>query len=205
MWATLGAVVASALWAGGVFVLGTDDTEADLRGYESTTDLCSSIDYSSFKKVYGEASLEPGVTSLKHEALDQASCDLGLRSTRVPSWDFSYARADLSVQMDLHKRTDPGPEFTAVWSKYHQDNDSYKVKKITGLGDEAYLVTDDYLYDGGAGAGKVIIAVRDGWMTYRMNWDSSAYSANTVLPELDDVAKWLKTDAKATLENLRSD
>ncbi|WP_338894467.1 hypothetical protein WBG99_01070 [Streptomyces sp. TG1A-60] len=201
LWGLVGAAVASAAWAGGVFLLGRGDAEADLRGYRAESDLCSSVDYSSFKNEYPEEDTSPVDHSLEHEALDQSYCSISLKTSSASSFSDAY----FSVQVDLHKKTDPGPEFTALWSEYDQRYDDYEVEEIFGFGDEAYLVTEDTTSgDDSSGSRAATLAVRDGWMTYEMRW--SAYGStydDVTMPEVDDVVEWLKTDTNATLDNLR--
>ncbi|MFM9588387.1 hypothetical protein ACKI1J_02635 [Streptomyces scabiei] len=202
LWALVGAVVASAAWAGGVFLLGGDDTEADLRGYRAESNLCSSVDYSSFKNEYPEEDTEPVHNALEHEALDESYCSISLKESSTSSISDAY----FSVQVDLHKKTDPGPEFTAVWSEYDQRYEDYDVEKVSGFGDEAYLVTEDTTSgDDNSGSRAATLAVRDGWMTYEMRWSAygSTYDDGATMPEVSDVVEWLKSDTNATLDNLR--
>ncbi|WP_046774104.1 hypothetical protein, partial [Streptomyces scabiei] len=202
LWALVGAVVASAAWAGGVFLLGKDDTEADLRGYRAESDLCSSVDYSSFKNEYPEEDTEPVHNALEHDALDESYCSISLKESSTSSISDAY----FSVQVDLHKKTDPGPEFTAVWSEYDQRYEDYDVEKVSGFGDEAYLVTEDTTSgDDNSGSRAATLAVRDGWMTYEMRWSAygSTYDDGATMPEVSDVVEWLKSDTNATLDNLR--
>ncbi|MFF9777322.1 hypothetical protein ACF1HJ_27130 [Streptomyces sp. NPDC013978] len=201
LWALVGAAVASAAWAGGVFLLGKDDTEADLRGYRAKSDICPSVDYSSFKNEYPEEDDAPVNNSLKHAAIDQSYCSISLKESSSSTISDAY----FSVQMDLHKKTDPGPEFTALWSEYDQRYDDYEVEKVDGFGDEAYLITEDTTSgDDTSGSRSATLAVRDGWMTYEMRW--SAYGSsydNVSMPDVDEVVEWLKNDTNATLDNLR--
>ncbi|MER6157068.1 hypothetical protein ABT147_16210 [Streptomyces sp. NPDC001868] len=201
LWALVGAVVASAAWAGGVFLLGKDDTEADLRGYQAKSNLCSSVDYSSFQNEYPEEDTAPVNNSLEHEALDQGYCSISLKKSSTSSLSDAY----FSVQMDLHKKTDPGPEFTALWSEYDQRYEDYDVDEVSGFGDEAYLVTEDTTSgDDKSGSRSATLAVRDGWMTYEMRWSAYGSSYDDVaMPDVDDVVEWLKNDTNATLDNLR--
>ncbi|EMF51721.1 MULTISPECIES: hypothetical protein [Streptomyces] len=204
LWVLVGAVVASAAWAGGVFLLGLGkgDTEADLRGYKAESNLCSSVDYSSFKNEYPQEDTEPVHNSLEHEALDESYCSISLRESSTSSLSDAY----FSVQVDLHKKTDPGPEFTAQWSEYDQRYEDYDVDKVSGFGDEAYLVTEDTTSgDDNSGSRAATLAVRDGWMTYEMRWSAygSTYDDGATMPEVSDVVEWLKSDTNATLDNLR--
>ncbi|MFD5640048.1 hypothetical protein ACFWJM_38710 [Streptomyces sp. NPDC127077] len=203
LWAVVGAVAASVLWAGGIVVLGPLGDDPDLSGYRAKANLCSAVDYSALRSEYAEADNAPTHNSLKHKAIDQSYCSISLKTSSTST----YADAYLSVEMDLHKSTDPGPEFTAVWSEYGQRYEDYEVEEVSGLGDEAYLVTEDTTSGTGtSGSRAVTLAVRDGWMTYQMSW--SAYTSSyetTTPPEVSEVSRWVKTDTRSTLENLRSE
>ncbi|MGC5562353.1 hypothetical protein ACPYPG_05850 [Streptomyces sp. FR-108] len=203
LWAAVGAAVASALWAGGLLLLGPFDGDPDLAGYRARANLCSSVDYDSLRTEYTEEDNAPTHNALKHKAIDQSYCSISLKTSSTSS----YADAYLSVQMDLHKETDPSAEFTGLWSEYGQRYDDYDVAKVSGFGDEAYLVTEDTTTGSGVGGSRaVILAVRDGWMTYQMSWNvyTTSYETNTP-PEIDEVSRWVKSDTRSTLENLRSD
>ncbi|MFD5818247.1 hypothetical protein [Streptomyces sp. NPDC127038] len=202
LWATVGAVAASALWAGGILVLGPLGGRPDLAGYQAKANLCPSVDYTALRTEYTVEDTAPTHNSLKDKALDQSYCSISLKT----SASSSYADAYLSVEMDLHRTTDPSPEFTAVWSAYDQRYEGYDVEKVSGLGDEAYLVSEDTTSGTGtSGSRAVTLAVRDGWTTYQMSWStySSSY-ATTTPPEISEVSRWVKTDTRSTLENLRS-
>ncbi|MGW1965521.1 hypothetical protein ACWCPD_35350 [Streptomyces sp. NPDC001935] len=203
LWAAVGAVAASVVWAGGIVVLGPLGDDPDLAGYRAKANLCSAVDYSALRTEYSEEDSSPTHNSLKHKAIDQSYCSISLKT----SSSSSYADAYLSVEMDLHKSTDPAPEFTAVWSEYGQRYEDYEVEELSGFGDEAYLVTEDTTSGTGtSGSRAVTLAVRDGWMTYQMSW--SAYTTSygsTTPPEVSEVSRWLRTDTRSTLENLRSD
>lgn len=201
LWATAGAVLASVVWAGGIYVLG-GDPDADLRGYRSKANLCSAVDYSSLKREYPAEDGSPSHNSLEHTALDQSYCSISLKKTATSSYSDAY----FSVQVDLHKTTDPAPEFTALWSEYDQRYEDYEVEEIAGFGDEAYLVTEDTTTgSSSSGSRAVTLAVRDGWMTYQMSWSvySTSYDTEDV-PEVTEVSRWLKADTESTLENLKS-
>ncbi|MER6732063.1 hypothetical protein [Streptomyces puniciscabiei] len=202
LWAAVGAVVASAAWAGGVFLLGGKGDSADLRGYSAPSDMCSSADYSSFKDEYPEGDSSPTKTSLKNVALDEGFCSVGLKKT-----GSTYADAYLSMQLDLHKKTNPGPEFTATWKNYGDSHTGYDVSPVSGIGDEAYLVSQDTTSgSSGSGSRYATLAVRDGWVTYTMSYSAylTSYDQDKNPPALSDVDDWLKKDAKATLGRLKN-
>lgn len=201
LWAVVGAVVASAGWAAGLFLTGGFGSSADLRGYRAPANLCSSADYSSFKDEYPVDDSSPTKNVMKDPALDQSYCSLSLKKT-----SSSYGDAYLSLEVDLHKKTDPAPEFTATWKNYGDSHSDYDVTPVQGIGDEAYLVTQDTSNGSTtSGARYATLAVRDGWMTYSMSYSAyfSSYDSDTDPPTLDDVTGWLKTDTKSTLEQLK--
>jgi hypothetical protein len=201
LWAAVGALAASAAWAAGIFLTDGFGDTADLRGYSVPSNLCSGADRSSFKDHYPEddSSSASSRSSLKSDALDQGYCSLGLKES-----GSTYSDAYLTLQADLHKKSDPGPEFTAVWKNYGDSHTDYDVERARGIGDEAYIVTYDTLSGSSSGSRYVILAVRDGWLTYTMNYSvySSSYSSSDP-PRLDEVAEWMRTDARSTLENLK--
>lgn len=201
LWAAVGAVVASAAWAAGVLLIGGRSDSADLRGYSAPSNMCSSADYSSFKDEYTENDSSPTRTSLKDKALDESYCSLGLKKS-----GSSYADAYLTMQLDLHKKTDPAPEFTATWKNYGDSHTGYDVDPVEGIGDEAYLVSQDTT-NGSSSSGSryATLAVRDGWVTYTMSYSVylTSYDEDKDPPALTDVTDWLKTDAKATLRQLK--
>lgn len=201
LWAAVGAVVASAAWAAGVLLIGGRSDSADLRGYSAPSNMCSSADYSSFEDEYTENDSSPTRTSLKDKALDESYCSLGLKKS-----GSSYADAYLTMQLDLHKKTDPAPEFTATWKNYGDSHTGYDVDPVEGIGDEAYLVSQDTT-NGSSSSGSryATLAVRDGWVTYTMSYSVylTSYDEDKDPPALTDVTDWLKTDAKSTLRQLK--
>ncbi|MGJ5749567.1 hypothetical protein FB563_7920 [Streptomyces puniciscabiei] len=202
LWAAVGAVVASAAWAGGVFLLGGKGGSADLRGYSAPSNMCSSADYSSFKDEYPQGDSSPTKTSLKNVALDESFCSVGLKKT-----GSTYADAYLSMQLDLHRKTNPGPEFTATWKNYGDSHTGYDVSPVSGIGDEAYLVSQDTTSgSSSSGSRYATLAVRDGWVTYTMSYSAylTSYDQDKNPPALSDVDDWLKKDAKATLGQLKN-
>jgi hypothetical protein len=200
LWAVVGAVVASAAWAAGVFLVGGVGADADLRGYTAPANLCSSADYSSFREKYPEGDSSPSHNELKDPALDESYCSLSLKKS-----GSTYSDAYLSIEVGLHKKTDPGLEFTARWKNYGESRSGYDVDTVTGIGDEAYLVSEDTTDSSDSGSMDATLAVRDGWMTYTMNYSVylSSYDEDDEAPQLDEVSDWLKADTRATLEALR--
>ncbi|MEV6009999.1 hypothetical protein AB0M29_24690 [Streptomyces sp. NPDC051976] len=208
LWAVVGAVVASGLWGGGVLLLHKDAGKADLRGYTSKSDLCAASDLSAFTSQYPKPDDSPTKYGTKGDALTQSYCSESLKKD-----GSTYSDAYLSLELDLHKKTDPSAEFADLWQsyKYRGSDSKYQVKPVTGFGDEAYLVTQDTvtsLSDGTqSGDREVTLAVRDGWATFSMSWSAYASSLNssstTTVASLSDATTWVETATRATLPKLR--
>ncbi|MFI1760644.1 hypothetical protein ACH41H_01000 [Streptomyces sp. NPDC020800] len=203
LWAVVGAVLASGAWAAGVFLIGGKSDSADLRGYTAPSNMCSDADYASFKDEYPASDSSPTHNSLKDKALDESYCSASLKKT-----GSTYSDAYLTMQVDLHRKSDPGPEFTATWKNYGDSHTGYDVKPVSGIGDEAYLVSLDTTSSStgsSSGSRYATLAVRDGWVTYTMSYSAylTSYDQDKNPPGLSDVSDWLKTDTKSTLERLR--
>lgn len=171
LWAVVGAVVASAAWGGVLLLRKSGHDTADLRGYTVKNDLCAVTDLSAFKTRYPQPDDSPSKYSSKGESLDQMWCNEGLKMT-----GSSYSDSYLSVEVSLHKKSDPAAEFADAWLGYKQHKPAYDVTAVSGFGDEAYLVTQDTVDSSGSGDRYVTLAVRDGWMTYSMEWSVYATS-----------------------------
>jgi hypothetical protein len=197
LWAVVGAVVASALWGGGVLLLGKggSSAKADLRGYTVKSNLCDTADLSAFKSTYPKGDDDPTKYSAKTSTLDEMYCDEGLEKD-----GSTYSDAYLYVQVDLHKKTDPSGEFADSWRSYTQHDTDYKVTPLSGYGDEAFLVTEDT-----ESSPYVTLAVRDGWMTYTMQWSafSTGTSGSDDLPSISEATGWVESATKATLPKLK--
>ncbi|OPF78091.1 hypothetical protein VT50_0219820 [Streptomyces antioxidans] len=214
LWGLGGAVVASAVWAGVLFATGGFDgkeAEADLAGYRYTTDLCGSTDSQAFKdsgyehKDGNGSSSNPQHSSSESPALDSMTCNIDFEPSDASSSDYSSVWVYTTAS--LHKKTDPGPEFEAQYRAYEDQKTStysYAVSPVRGLGEEAYVVRQESKRSTSNTGAYVILAVRDGWMTYQSTWSeyvstSSGTSAKT--PE--EATEMLKKSAKATLEKMK--
>lgn len=217
LWALGAVVVTSAVWAGAMFAIGAFDagkadisTDADLRGYKYVDNLCDLTDTSPYTsagfalaKTDSSGDTYPKHEGRKHAAVDSMGCDV--RFTPSGSTEkYDYAAIYTSAQ--VHKQTNPGPEFTATyetWSQTEYGRDA-KIDKISGLGDQAYVITGKQKSDDPTA--DVSVAVRDGWTTYHISWSqyssSSSKSAGKVL-SASEAVELLKKTANSTLSKLR--
>lgn len=212
LWALGGAVVASAVWAGVVFStggFGSSEKKADLGSYQYASNLCSSSDFSpiedaSFKEKTSTSGTNPQHSSSEDPAMDSMTCNVDYEPSSSSTDDYSSAW--LYTTAYLHRKTDPTPEFKATYMSYKNQKTStthYKVSKVSGVGDEAYVVAQEYESSSNTSA-YVILGVRDGWMTYQTTWSQYASSSSgTPVKSNTEITEMLKASAKGTLEKLQ--
>ncbi|MFI9292722.1 hypothetical protein [Streptomyces gardneri] len=150
LWALGGAVVASAVWGGGLYAYEQrQDQGPDMRGYKSTASLCEAAELKGLVGVLGKRSIDSGWDSSSQGGADSgvdsgsvggaegaeptvleiAQCSLMFGPTETGySGDVTYTR---------HLVTDPGPEFDALARRYGE------VEPYEGLGEKAYLSVYD--------------------------------------------------------------
>ncbi|MEU7024762.1 hypothetical protein ABZ990_29595 [Streptomyces sp. NPDC046203] len=145
LWAVGGAVVASAVWAGGLFVY--DWAGPGLGGYRTDRDPCRVARLDGLASVLGSEKGEGSRPPQKreHSALFRWNC-----SVRLAGGPGAY---DVVIDYELHRKTDPGPELDARMTDLGYE-------RTEGLGDVSYV-------DGG-GERSITLVVRDGQAVLRM-------------------------------------
>ncbi|MFG2871527.1 hypothetical protein [Streptomyces sp. NPDC048338] len=132
LWAVGGAVVASALWGGGLYA--HERYEAgrgvDLGGYRSVEDVCPKAELKALSGELGEVSRDGNGVLQEDPALERATC-----SGIIGSPDTGFS---VDVLYELHKVTDPGPEFEARLGDLRTD-----AQKVEGLGEVAFFRRDE--------------------------------------------------------------
>lgn len=206
LWALGGAVAASAVWGGTLAATGRLWPESpDLAGYAYPDDMCEAADTGAF-----QADLEPAEVSdwpqelgYQDEALDFGSCTVWLRPIGGRDANYVY----LTYEATWHKSSDTADEFgpsLVGMEQYGEDDEDneYASEKLTGLGDESYLV---YRTDASTGAlNQATLGVREGWFEFSLTWSSYLDSADYAsLTDQEHVAELLREAAAATLANLR--
>ncbi|MEU9148050.1 hypothetical protein [Streptomyces sp. NPDC048349] len=132
LWMLGGAVLASAVWAGALAAQNRF-TDGPRISYRHSEKLCRDAPLS------GLGTLAGGFDEGRHRhgespALDWSSCTYS--SLRVPERASYYGR----VQVDLHKKTDPGPEFgTALQLDPFLDAAPAEPEQVPGLGERALI------------------------------------------------------------------
>ncbi|MET7637908.1 hypothetical protein [Streptomyces sp. NPDC005438] len=209
LWAVLGAVGASVVWAGGLFATGVlpgDDDSADLAGNHYYSDPCEAAELTSTDDHYKVES--PSDNSYQGYAfegdnLDQSACVKRLTPNSQQS--SGYSTTQLTVTMSWHKKSDPTEEFADEWNSYSDrgyGDINYTVTRTTGLGDEAFVVTQE---DDKNGLRWATVAVREGWVVQVLDWSSysSRSSEEAGHPAKDTLVEMLKSDARESLKNLK--
>ncbi|WP_241777667.1 hypothetical protein [Streptomyces sp. CT34] len=219
LWALGGAVAATAIGASVMFATGgfSSEPSPDLKGYAYKSDLCAATSMTPFENAHFQAKPGSGSTGAgasgsstenpQHSGVQQPSMDtMWCNVTLTPdsAGTAGYSSTWLYNTVTLHKKSDPAPEFADSYRSWEKQEASvhYKVESVPGIGNEAYLVTrDDASNNNGS---YVMLAARDGWLTYQSTW--SGYTSSTATskpPTTDEITTMLETSAKDTLHGLK--
>ncbi|WP_274915752.1 hypothetical protein [Streptomyces sp. WZ-12] len=228
LWAVGGAVAATAIGASVLFATGAFSSEPDpeLKGYAYRSDLCAATSLTPFESAgykakpspgggTGSGSGTPGAPSpssppnpqhsgTRMNSMDSMWCNVSLAAGNTGP-TAGYSSTWIYSSATLHKKADPAPEFADIYRSYEKQQTSiaYKVEPVSGIGDEAYLITRNDA-PGSNNNSYVILAVRDGWMTYQSTWSSyTASSSGAKPPTPAEIATMLETSAKETLQQLQ--
>lgn len=148
VWAVAGALVASAVWASAVFGYGIGrDGKPDPRGYRVESDSCTAMRLPALTEVLGEQVSEPAteLDGIEHPALHRIRCTVAFRTRDTPVGENGTRGSvefGVSLTAELHKETDPRPEFEASSTLTEIDGSVVeRVERVPDLGDQAYLLT----------------------------------------------------------------
>ncbi|WP_024758660.1 hypothetical protein [Streptomyces exfoliatus] len=135
LWALGGAVLASAVWGGGLYAYEKRQggPGPDLGGYKPVENLCKAAELKALGTILGERSADGEGPSLDDPAVYETFCPV---SFGPPESGFS-----VSLTYTLHKVSDPGPEFEAR-AKYVE-----LTTPVDGIGEKAFF--DDRGGEGG--------------------------------------------------------
>ncbi|MET9424221.1 hypothetical protein ABZY06_26425 [Streptomyces sp. NPDC006540] len=221
LWALGGAVVASAVWAGGLYLHST--AEPDLGGFRASRNLCLDAELNALTAAIGERVGQGSAWRSAHESLDDVSCYIEMRPAgyELPTDEDGNELGSLpsvSVGYTLHKKTDPGPEFEGMMAARHtavedtaveesavEDadvddatgvDDTTALRRVDGLGELAFVVRD---------SGGITLEVLDGQAVLSMS-TSSDWDAETGEPltDVNDFEPMLVEDMRALLDKLKS-
>ncbi|MFG2648741.1 hypothetical protein [Streptomyces sp. NPDC048436] len=215
VWGLGGVVVASALWAGALFATGNlgsdsgsgDGEKADLAGYQYAKNLCDASPLDAFKKEY---EIDSDSTSTTHygsrqKGFDQSYCSRKLKDPEADADTYSSIYVYSTARW--HKATDPQGEFASEQKAFEDQSQKtygYKTKAVSGIGDEAYLVTEESRTTGKDSLTGMTLAVREGWFTIETHW--SYYGGTddkTEPPTATEVEEMLTSDTRAAMDGLK--
>ncbi|MFI6286998.1 hypothetical protein ACIBCM_19985 [Streptomyces sp. NPDC051018] len=195
LWALGGAVAASALWAGGLYAYEEyGNHDPDTGGYRTSRNLCLDAELKSLRAVYG--TIETSHPDVHEDpSLDRAVCSFGFeRSATGSQEDFG---AGVFVRYTLHKKTDPGPEFTAnAASENMYGGGDSTLTKIDGLGERAYLALNHVV---------PTLHVLDGQAVLTMSFEPGGdMDGETAKAKTAEARPHAIEDMRALMEKLRS-
>ncbi|MGW1884014.1 hypothetical protein [Streptomyces sp. NPDC001970] len=191
LWALGGAVLASAVWAGGLYA--SERIGPDLGGYRVSRNLCQDAEFTALSAAVGKRS-EGNAEIDEHPALDDSFCHFEIVQTEeVEYW--------VAVSYQLHKEVDPGPEFDAVARPPSVDGETIEPERVEGIGERAYLLV------GQDSQGELDLMVLDGQAVVRVDISAErALDDETWAPEPVDVSALeapVVEDVKALLARLK--
>ncbi|MEU4122756.1 hypothetical protein [Streptomyces virginiae] len=131
LWALGGAVIASAVWAGGLYAFG-DRLAAPGISYRATENLCEDFRARALGKIAGDLHrYRPMNQQNHHPAVRGAICVLQNGETQ--------STLTVRAQVDLHQKTDPGPEFDVPSLWLAADVGKGRTESVQGLGERAVV------------------------------------------------------------------
>ncbi|MGW6392745.1 hypothetical protein ACWFR1_20040 [Streptomyces sp. NPDC055103] len=135
LWALGGAVLASAVWGGGLYAYGEKkETGPDLAGYKPVENLCELAEMKALGAILGKRGTNGAGPVMNEPSVSESMC-----SANFGGGQFGQ---DVSITYTLHKVIDPEHEFAATAQRYG------KLQKIDGVGEQAYF--DEQGGQGGA-------------------------------------------------------
>ncbi|MEU8893460.1 hypothetical protein [Streptomyces sp. NPDC048442] len=167
LWALGGALVASALWAGGLYAWG--DAAPEQHGYELTRSTCKKVQPRAMAARLGRMEAGTGWSNLIEDpVLSRADCGFqiasGAKSESLPGQGYM-----VRFSVEQHRKADPSPEFEATLKLDHgglEGNSgadfAEKLNRVPGLGEKAYFFTISY------GAETLTLAVQHGGVVLQL-------------------------------------
>lgn len=188
LWALGGAVAASAVWAG-TLALENRFTDEPRVAYRHTEELCSQAPLKALAEVAGR--LDQRVARQdRRPALEWATCDY---NGAWPDEGLGYYG---KVEVQLHKKTDPGPEFGAgLGLDAYIGPEIDEVRQVPGLGERALL--HDYL-----AASRLQVLDGGAVFTLTVQWTGHGPAGTDGEPDKDAVAAAMIEDVRALMKAL---
>jgi hypothetical protein len=147
LWALGGAVAASVLWAGGLYVF-AGERGPDQRGYRLAWSSCDKVPLTSLRQKLGKRDrATDSVDLFEDPAINRLECRMALRDPAVRRGDDEESGSvyQVTLHVEQHRRTDPGPEIQALLQSGRRGWGGFETEKlipVKGLGDRAFFVNN---------------------------------------------------------------
>ncbi|MFJ9544760.1 hypothetical protein [Streptomyces erythrochromogenes] len=164
LWALGGAVIASAVWAGGLYAFG-DRLSAPELSYRATENLCQDFEARALSRIAGDLHrYRPMNQQNDHPAVRGAICVLQSGET--------VSNLSVRTQVDLHRRTDPEAEFDVPSLWLAAEIGVGRTEAVQGLGERAVLIV-------APGDAALQLRVLDGGAVFTIETYGTGSSPNT--------------------------
>ncbi|MFI8386168.1 hypothetical protein [Streptomyces sp. NPDC085540] len=173
LWALGGAVVASAVWGGGLYAFG-DRTAEPESSYRASKNLCQDFKAQALSGITGDMhSKKPLNLESDHPAVYAARCGLENAGKDGVAPDF-----EVVAQVALHKKTDPSAEFDAPDLRTLAYMGGVRTAAVPGLGERAVMnvTSGDWL---------LVLKVLDGGAVFTVEASASTYAEKNGRPATD--------------------
>ncbi|MFB7588136.1 hypothetical protein [Streptomyces sp. NPDC056169] len=187
LWALGGAVLASAVWGGGLYAYERGkEPGPDLGGYKPVEDLCEVAELKALVAALGKRSQDGAGDVVNQPAISESSCMVTFGPVDTgQSIDITYT---------LHKVVDPGPEFAVRAEQYGV------IQALDGVGEQAFF--DDR---NGEGA---VLRILDGqaeisFDMYRQHYEVDGKPDQTEPIDLSGIEIPMTQDALALMAALK--
>ncbi|MFJ6779730.1 hypothetical protein [Streptomyces yangpuensis] len=187
LWALGGAALASVLWAGGLYAFG-ERLAAPEISYRATQNLCLDFEARALSRIAGGLHrYRPLNRQDDHPAVRRAICQLQNGE--------SISTLTVHVRVDLHRKTDPGPEFDALSIPLFAEMDPRRAEEVRGLGERALLLV-------GPGGGSVELKVLHGGAVFTVTATGTGSAPDTPA-DTSALRAAMVEDARALLTALK--
>ncbi|MBT2365100.1 hypothetical protein J7E88_07145 [Streptomyces sp. ISL-10] len=202
-WAIGGALVASALWAGGLYAYAQQ--EVDLGGYRASEDLCADAELKGLAKGVGKREGPGDAWRRDHGSVHRATCFVSLKPIDYePETDEEgnevWSLPGVEITYTLHKKTDPGPEFEGMVRARPTEVFASEavITSVDGVGEQAFVIVEEDLSRITVEAlnGQAVVGI-----TTSVEWDEGGDGPARDLKELEPL---LMEDVTALLAALRT-
>ncbi|MFA7765058.1 hypothetical protein ACGFNX_01045 [Streptomyces sp. NPDC048723] len=173
LWALGGAVVASAVWAGGLYAFGDRMAEPEIS-YRASENLCQDFKARALSGITGDMhTKKPVHHESDHPAVYAARCGLENAGKEGVAPDF-----EVVAQVGLHKKTDPSAEFDAPDLRVLAYAGGVRTAAVPDLGERAVMNVT-------SGERWLILKVLDGGVVFTVEAGANTFAETNGRPATD--------------------